>query len=137
MARILIIDDDDSFRTMLREMLERAGHEVVTAVNGKEGILRYKESPTDLVITDILMPEKEGIETILELQADFPAIKFITVSGGLRLKAENLLQIAACFPGVKKTLSKPFKKEEMLSAVDEVLKMPLPDVFLKKTAFLS
>ena len=84
MARILIIDDEEKFRKMLRQMLERAGHEVVEAPDGKEGVKLYREKLTDLIITDIFMPEKEGIQTIKELKRDFPEAKIIAISGGGR-----------------------------------------------------
>ena len=80
MARILIIDDDDRFRDMLQDMMERNGYEVVSASDGKEGIDLYRKEPTDLVITDIIMPNKEGVETMFELQRDFPDVKIIESS---------------------------------------------------------
>jgi CheY-like chemotaxis protein len=120
--RILLIDDDDAFRSMLKDMLERAGYAVISAANGKEGIDRYRESPTDLVITDIIMPEKEGIETIIDLQKDFPDVRIIAISGGGRMKSDALLQIAACLSNVKDSLNKPFSKEEILRSIEDALK---------------
>lgn len=120
MKRILVIDDDRQFRLMLRQMLERAGYEVIDACNGNEGIRLYRSNPTDLVITDIIMPEKEGIETIIELKQDFPALKVIAISGGSRrLGATNCLSYAAKL-GVSRVLAKPFERAALLEAVGDL-----------------
>jgi two-component system chemotaxis response regulator CheY len=119
-ARILIIDDDDRFRGMLRRTLERAGYEVVEARNGQEGQQHYRAAPTDLIITDILMPEKEGLETIMELRGDFPGVKIIAISGGGLTGNLGFLAIAQRL-GARRTLQKPFDLREMLDAVCEVL----------------
>ena len=107
MARILIIDDEVQILNMLRQMLEGEGYEVIDAPNGKEGIRRYRENPADLIITDILMPEKEGIETIQELKRDFPDIKIIAMSGGGRLDPKQYLSMAKSF-GAQYTFTKDF-----------------------------
>jgi len=120
MARLLIIDDDDQFRGMLRHMLEREGYEIVDAPNGKEGIRRYREDPADLIITDMLMPEKEGVETIMELKRDFPDVKIIAISGGGRIGPEEYLYVAKKI-GALQTLTKPIGREELLKAVREIL----------------
>jgi len=117
---ILVIDDDDQFRGMLREMLERAGYEVADAPNGKEGIRLYRENPADLVVTDIIMPEKEGIETIMDLRREFPEVKIIAMSGGGRIDPEEYLHMAEKL-GAKRTFAKPVEREELLKAVGEVL----------------
>jgi len=98
MARILIIDDEPQLLDMLGQTFEREGYDIVKASNGKEGIKLYRENPVDLIITDIIMPEKEGIETIFELRKDFPDLKIIAISGGGRIEPEEYLDIA------KKTL---------------------------------
>lgn len=121
MARILITDDDSQVRTMLHQMLERAGYEVVDAKDGREAIKLFKEQPADLVITDIIMPEKEGIETIMELKRDYPGIKIFAISGGGRVGPENYLKLAEKI-GALRTFSKPFDRKEMLAAVAEALK---------------
>jgi len=120
MALILIIDDDNQFREMLREMLERTGYEIVEASNGKEGLKLYRENPTDLIITDIIMPDKEGIETIIELRRDFPDVKIIAISGGGHNHAEHYLFMARIF-GVQRTFAKPIARKELLKAVRELL----------------
>jgi CheY-like chemotaxis protein len=121
MALILIIDDDNQFRAMLREMLERAGYEVVDAPDGKEGIKLYREKAADLIITDIVMPEKEGIETIMELRRDFPDVKIIAISGGGRLDSGQYLIMAKSL-GALYTFTKPVEREKLLQAVEELLK---------------
>ncbi len=72
MPSILVIEDNEDIRALYKRILERAGHKVIEAPDGKAGTRLYRESPADLVITDIIMPEKEGIETIKELTSDFP-----------------------------------------------------------------
>jgi len=94
MSRILIIDDDAQILKMLRQILEREKYHVTEASNGKEGLRLYRENPADLVITDIIMPEKEGIEIIIELKRDYPDVKIIAISGGGRINPEDYLDIA-------------------------------------------
>ena len=121
MKLILIIDDDDLFRAMLRQMLESEGYEVLDAPNGMEGIRLYRTKPTDLIITDILMQEKEGFQTIMELQQIFPEVKIIAISGGGCVGPDNYLKIAKML-GVHSTFKKPFQREELLETVLELLK---------------
>jgi len=123
MKRILVIDDDVQVRQLLRLILEQAGYEVLDAGDGNEGMKLFSMEPTDLVITDIIMPEKEGIETIRELQRDYPEVKIIAISGGGRVSAEDYLRTAECF-GVDRTFAKPLKREELLEAIRELLYVP-------------
>ena len=120
MARILVIDDDDQILRTLHQVLEMEGHEVVDASNGKEGMRLFREQGAGLIITDIVMPEKEGLETIMELRRDFPDIKIIAISGGGRVDPESYLTLAKGF-GALRTLAKPFEREELLVAVRELL----------------
>jgi len=120
MAKILIIDDDNQFREMLRRMLEKEGYDIKEASDGAKGISIYREEPTDIVITDLIMDGKEGIETIRELREDFPDVKIIAISGGGLLKAENYLKIAEKF-GVLQTMTKPFDRKELFETVRELL----------------
>ncbi len=121
MARILIIDDQDEFRGMLRQMLERDEHKVVEAVNGLEGIKSYVSKASDVVITDITMPHKDGLETIHDLCARFPDVKIIAISGGGQRFPSYALSKAE-EAGAKHTLTKPFSREDLRSALDELLK---------------
>jgi DNA-binding response OmpR family regulator len=102
-------------------MLEKAGHAVLEAPDGAVGLKLYQEHPVELVITDILMPGKEGIETILELRKTAPGIKIIAISGGGRMNKVDLLSMSQSF-GVTRTLAKPFEREELLTAVQEALR---------------
>ena len=120
MARILIVDDDVDVLDMLGQTLEREGYEVVSAANGKEGVRLYREDPVDLVITDIIMPEKEGIETIMELKRAFPDVKIIAISGGGRVDPEGYLSMAKQL-GARYTFSKPVEREDLLKAVRELI----------------
>lgn len=120
MARILIIDDEDQSRNMLSQALTRAGHEVFAASDGSEGIELFRSVMADLVITDILMPGKEGLETIIELRRDFSEVKIIAMSGGGRTGNLNFLDIAERL-GAQRTLQKPFHLQEVFQLVQEVL----------------
>ena len=120
MARILIIDDEDELRFLLRQMLEHAGHEVTEAVNGAEGIELFERDSHELIITDIIMPEKEGVETILALRRTDPKLPIIAISGGGRLDATDFLTMAKKL-GARHTLAKPFRRDQLLDAVSECL----------------
>ena len=120
MARILIIDDNAQLREMLDLMLVQAGHEVVEAGTGEMGVRLYKEKQADIVIVDILMPEKGGLETIVELKRDFPNAKVIGISGGFQKKTDQSPALAELL-GIQRTLSKPFPPEELLKAIREIL----------------
>ena len=119
---ILVIDDEESIRLLLRTLLELEGYLVLEASDGIKGQQIYRNSPTDLVITDLIMPGKEGIETIRDLRREFPDIKIIAVSGGGRIGPESYLKMAKGL-GALRTLRKPFDRESLLDAVEEVIKM--------------
>jgi CheY-like chemotaxis protein len=117
MKRILVIDDDVQMRQMLKQTLERVGYEVVDAPDGEKGIEIYKEEPADLIITDLIMPQKDGMETIIELKRDFPDVKIIAISGGSRAMDPNDYLHYSIQLGVLHTFTKPFDCEEMLDAI--------------------
>ena len=123
MQRILIIDDDHHILLMIKKMLERAGFEVDLASNGNEGLELFKKMPVDLVITDIIMPEKEGLETIREMKRLRPDLKIIAMSGGGKVSSDNYLNTAKIF-GASRTLAKPFSQKQMVSAVQDLLGEP-------------
>jgi len=123
MKRILIIEDDDLMRTIIATMLKRAGYETVMAANGIEGLLVFRSSPADLVITDLLMPEKDGLETIRELHGEFPDVPIIAMSAGSQLTALSFLPVAMRL-GAKYLLPKPFDKDFLLKTVAEALNPP-------------
>ena len=120
MANILVIDDEPRMIRVIGEILNKAGHEVVTAESGDEGIACIAKHAIDLVITDIIMPEKEGIETIGEIKQDHPDLPIIAISGGSLKGAGSYLETAAAL-GAAATLEKPFHSFELLQVVDEVL----------------
>ena len=119
MKKILIIDDEPHILLMLKKMLERAGYEIEIAINGMEGLELFKKSPTDLVITDIIMPEKEGLETIREMKRLQSGLKIIAMSGGGKITADNYLQTAKLF-GASRILEKPFTQQQMVEAVKDL-----------------
>jgi DNA-binding NtrC family response regulator len=120
MAKILVVDDDVQILEMLRKLLEQEGYEVVTAGDGNEAKVRWYETNPDLLITDIVMPEKEGLDLILELQRDTPNIKVIAISGGDRIEPEYYLELAQII-GAYKTMAKPFNPKDLLNTIAEVL----------------
>ena len=122
MIRILVIDDDIIIREMLKECLERAEYEVLVASDGKAALKLHSANPVDLIITDIVMPEKDGLEIIMEFRRRFPAVKVIAISGGGRIEANEYLNIAKVL-GVTRTFSKPFELRELLAAVRELLQI--------------
>lgn len=118
--KILVIDDDDQFRMMIVEMLERKQFKVYAASDGEEGIQIWQSIKPDLVITDIIMPNKEGIETILELKRINKGIKIIAISGGGRTNAKDNLRSAKLL-GASLTLAKPFESSKLLDAVYDLI----------------
>lgn len=120
MARILVIDDDVQVLDMLYQTLTREGYDVLTASDGREGMRLFREAPVDLIITDLIMPEKEGIETIIELRRDFPDVKIIAMSGGGRIVTKDYLHMAKIL-GVQQTFAKPVSREQLLSAIFELI----------------
>ena len=127
MARILIIDDEPQIRSMLKLMLEREGYEVIEAPDGVEGIKVYRQNPADLILTDLIMPNKDGIGMIIDLKKEFPDVNIIAMSGGGLNKPEGYLKGAKKL-GAACTLTKPIDREEMLRAVKEILKeSPSPE----------
>ena len=120
MARILVIEDDGMLRSMLKQMLEHECHDVLVASDGLEASRLYQKNPLDLIITDVLMPEKDGLEVIMEIRAKMPQVKIIAISGGGRISHTDYL-VAARRLGAQKTLSKPFVRRDLLDALKELL----------------
>ena len=118
--RILIIDDDDQIRILLRQVMEWAGHEVIEAADGREGMLQQRKQQADLVITDLIMPEQEGLETITLLKKEYPLVKIIAISGGGRIGPDAYLP-AAQELGADRVFSKPFDVRELATTVRELL----------------
>lgn len=121
MLRILIVDDDIQIRDMLRQMLEREGFEVADAPDGGKAVKSQRSHPADLVITDILMPGKEGLETIRVFRQDFPDVKIIAMSGGGQAGPDIYLKMARKF-GAAHTFTKPVDRYDLLKAVHQALR---------------
>lgn len=121
MKPILVIDDDNQLVRMIRQMLELEGYRTVSASNGTEGIRLFHLEPADLVITDIYMPDKEGLETIRELRTVCSAIKIIAMSGGSRTIKDYPTLIIAKKLGATYTLDKPFGCDDLLPLVRKCL----------------
>ena len=117
MPSVLVVDDQDQVRQLIRETLEQAGYEVEEACDGKEGLERYRVRSTDLVIMDILMPDQDGLETIMTLRQEFPDIRIIAMTGGSdTVGIPNFLDVAKML-GARRTLQKPFELKVLLEAV--------------------
>lgn len=118
---ILLIDDDEQFRAMLNEGLTGDGYQVLEASDGRQGLALYASKRTDLVITDLVMPEKGGLETIMEIKRLDPGVKIIAITGGGRTgSTHDYLKLAKAL-GAQVTLAKPFLHHEMLAAITQVL----------------
>jgi DNA-binding response OmpR family regulator len=122
-AKVLVIEDDSDVRNYLVTVLTRSGHTVAAASGGAEGLVRYREDPADVVITDIIMPEKDGIETIVDLRRGDSAPKVIAISGGGLVSPHDYLRSAKLL-GADLALAKPFTGGEILAAVEQVLRGP-------------
>ncbi len=120
MQHVLLIEDDDSIRKLFRVMLERDGYRVTDVANGLLGLEAHAQDPADLIITDMFMPEKEGIETIMEVRKNDADVKIIAISGGGTQGSLDYLTIAKAL-GAARTLPKPVTREQLLTSVREVL----------------
>jgi CheY-like chemotaxis protein len=124
--QVLVVDDEPDVRLSLREILERAGHEVVEANDGSAAIRAYRRSRPACTITDILLPRKGGLHLIREILELNPAAKILAISGGGQRGKLNFLSTARTFPGVR-TLKKPFQIEDLFDVLDEMFPNPSPD----------
>jgi YesN/AraC family two-component response regulator len=120
MAKILVIDDEPSIAFMLKKMLLKAGYEVEIALNGNEGFNMIEIFQPDLLITDIVMPEKEGLELIFDLKKKRPDLKIIAISGGGRFKYEGYLSMARHL-GANKVFQKPLDHLAFMQGITELL----------------
>ena len=117
MPSVLVVDDQDQVRQLIRETLEQAGYEVQEARNGKEGLEWYRAKAADLVIMDILMPDQDGLESIMALRREFPDSRVIAMTGGSEaIGIGNVLDIAKML-GARRTLHKPFDLKVLLDTV--------------------
>jgi CheY-like chemotaxis protein len=114
--KILVIDDDHLVRYALSKILLGAGYAVVTASDGRRGMTVLRAEHPDVVITDIIMPEQEGIDTIIQIRRERPAIKIIAISGGGRIRNVDFLEMAHSL-GASEVIAKPFEANELLSCL--------------------
>lgn len=121
MPSVLVVDDEEQIRKLIRETLEQGGYEVTEAHDGKEGLHAYRQQPSDLVIMDILMPDQDGLESIMTLRREFPAAKIIAITGGSdMIGILNFLDVAKML-GARRTLQKPFEMKTLLDAAQAEL----------------
>lgn len=120
MARVLIIDDHHLARTSLRALVDSCGHEAREAADGREGLALITDFGPDIVITDIVMPNIDGVEIIRRIHDAHPDIKIIAISGGGRLQPESYLEVADVM-GVHATLKKPFEREDLEAVMNTAL----------------
>lgn len=123
MPRILIIDDEPEVRDFLVAALARAGYDAQAVANGREGVHQCRRVDVDLVITDLVMPEQEGLETIIELQREHPGLPVIAISGGARGGNEHYLE-AATLCGAQRVFGKPVSPAILLAAVQDLVGPP-------------
>ncbi len=120
MARILIIDDDESIRSVFKRFLTGRGYEVEVASDGRKGLRFLEEVDVDLVLTDIMMPETDGLEVVMSIRGQEPNIPVIAMSGGMHAMPMDFLPMAKKF-GAQKVLYKPIELDDLQTAIDEVL----------------
>ncbi len=121
MARILVVDDEKQIRDMLTQILTRAKHEVELAEDGVVALQKYRASTFDLIITDLMMAKKNGLELIREISREFGEVRVIAISGGIPTSPSDYYLSVAKLMGASKILDKPFTKVELLTAVDDLL----------------
>ena len=117
---ILVVDDEQEMRDILQRVITTAGHRILTAGNGREAITVLAREKVDLVLTDLLMPEKDGTEVIAELRRNYPGTPIVAMSGGGRMPRGEYLKIAKLF-GAHAILEKPFTHEQLLSTIELLL----------------
>ena len=129
MGSILIIDDEEDIRDALQMVLESAGHDVKVASNGNDAVEFQREDPADLIITDIIMPGKDGVDTIKEIRQAFPGIRIIAISGGGSVHSNEYVPdaitttaylAAAKEAGADMVFTKPFERKDLIQAVDSL-----------------
>ena len=118
MARVLVIDDEVEQREAVQEMLESAGHEVILAAGGMEGLAKHRQNPVDLILVDLFMPEPDGFETMHLLRREFPDVRIVAMSG--KNFANTMLSVARRLGSVA-VLAKPFTQDELLMTVEKIV----------------
>ncbi len=121
-GRILVVEDEALIRDLFKKRLTALQYEIMEAENGEEGLRRYRENPPDLVITDIVMPDKDGTEFIMALKRDFPAAKIIAMSAGGRNQPNTYLEVARIL-GARYVFAKPVNWSELVNAIRELMEI--------------
>ena len=119
MSQILIIDDEPQVRSLLKQMLEQEGYSVTVASDGIEGLERFHKRPSDLIITDLVMPEQEGLETIRLIRKDNPDVPIFAISGGGKNSAQSYLDLAKLI-GANVILKKPIDQKVLIDEINNV-----------------
>jgi two-component system cell cycle response regulator CpdR len=114
---ILVVDDEEPIRDLLAQVLQKAGHQVLTVANGREATQAIVDGQFDVVITDLLMPERDGLELITEMRRRFPKIRVIAMTGGGHIPREHYLFVAKNL-GAHSLLEKPFEQAQLLAAIE-------------------
>lgn len=122
MPGILVVEDDNDLRVMLRDTLIRRKYTVLEAQNGKDAIMHFKPAVTDLLVTDLIMPEEDGLKVIMKLKEVKPSLKVIAISGGRKAGPGSYLNLAKLL-GADAVLSKPFSLNDLLQKIDELLEL--------------
>ncbi len=120
---VLVIDDDNLMRDVITRCLQKPGYVVSAAINGADGLSQLSRQQADLVITDILMPDSDGLEVIVQIRRLYPATRILAISGGGGSAGLDYLKIAAKF-GADSVLNKPFAPSQLLAMVNDLLKTP-------------
>jgi len=130
MARILVIDDEEDVREVLKQVLERAGYEVTVAASGKDGLDLLRKQGADLVITDVIMPGIDGVTTVKKIREKFRNTRIIVISGGGNVAPKSYepnaistsaFLASAANAGADRTLTKPFDRDELIAAIKSLL----------------
>ncbi len=120
MARVLVVDDDDQICAVVRRLLETEGHEVVAALSVNQAIAELKSELYDIVLIDLVMPKKGGIDLIMELKETNSTVKYVVMSGQVPVSGESVTRLVERY-GAASALAKPFSKAELVSAIDRAL----------------
>ena len=121
MPSVLVVDDEDQLRQLIRKILEQAGYQVIEARDGKEAIAQYRLEPSDLVIIDVLMPGQDGLETTSMLRREFPNVKIIAITGSREMIGVLSFLDVAKMLGAQRALQKPFQMQALLDTVQATL----------------
>ncbi len=121
MANILVVDDEEPIRSLVKQILLKDGHDIMEAENGQVACDMFGDADIDLIVTDLVMPEKNGIEMIMEIKRSQPKVKVIAISGGIGFSGQIDLLSVANLLGAKHIIKKPFGVDDVRDAVNDML----------------